>query len=374
MDEFTFLWEHRSKMVTTLNVVSRNRWVQRNLPAALLALVLVAVGGYQSFCDNGSAVFSAGNGSIPLSKFIDDNQTRYKAVLARSRAWLDKLTVDPVDLRKHGVKGKGMLVLILDAYVRLYRIADSEDRVKIIARCRNLAAPTYQPEFHDMAKIDDHQFHQDATSYLRAAYLLDKFHLDTTLYRRKILEILPRLNAQLPSRGFHQKMVFAWYYHHFGIPYPLPETHSHKEGIIAMRADPAAILGLDIYNLTHEVFVPYDYGDNLKVTPFSTCDIEYLRQTLPILVSNGIQCKDQDITAELLSCLTCLGIEDSQEYRSGLLFLLDSQNADGSYGTFEKYPTKLGDRVEAIHYLHTTAVVIDALTIAFMDRSLSPPR
>src|SRR5688572_2643997 len=41
----------------------------------------------------------------------------YHAARTRARVWLDALEVDPVDLMKHGIKGKKKLAEILDCYL-----------------------------------------------------------------------------------------------------------------------------------------------------------------------------------------------------------------------------------------------------------------
>ena len=40
---------------------------------------------------------------------------RYSRAMVRARTWLDELQVDPLELRKKGIKGKKKLVEHLDA-------------------------------------------------------------------------------------------------------------------------------------------------------------------------------------------------------------------------------------------------------------------
>jgi len=116
-------------------------------------------------------------------RFLRENAGRYHEAIARARAWLDQLRVDPAELRAAGIKSKKKLVELLDAYVRLHAIADLEERPEILARAWQVAAVTYTDGYHDMLVISDKHFKQDATSYLRAAYLMEGLGLDTTRFR-----------------------------------------------------------------------------------------------------------------------------------------------------------------------------------------------
>jgi hypothetical protein len=45
----------------------------------------------------------------------------YSRARAAARAWLDALDVDPVELSRHGIKGKKKLAEILDCYLALMK-------------------------------------------------------------------------------------------------------------------------------------------------------------------------------------------------------------------------------------------------------------
>ena len=64
--------------------------------------------------------------------------------------------------------------------------SSSKAKPALIARIEELARPTRGDRYHDMLTVDDREFKEDATSYLRAALLLDRLGLDTTLYRKEI--------------------------------------------------------------------------------------------------------------------------------------------------------------------------------------------
>src|SRR5215471_12113538 len=117
----------------------------------------------------------------------------YRQSMKRAQTWLDTLRVDPADLRAHGIKGKKKLVELMDAYYSLWKVAPPEDRAPLLARIRDVVKVTYEPAYHDMLSTSDELFKEDATSYLRAAVLMDRLGLDTRLYRAEILKIQDRL-------------------------------------------------------------------------------------------------------------------------------------------------------------------------------------
>jgi hypothetical protein len=317
------------------------------------------------------AVKSAAKDELRQTKaFQKDNRRRYEQAVIKARTWLDNLKVDPADLRAHGVKGKKKLAEILDTYRRFYSVAGAEDKKIILARVKTLTAVTGQTNYHDMLVINDLEFKQDATSYLRVAYLMDRFGLDTKYYREQINAALPRLNAHMPSRGVDQRMAFHWYYRHFGLAEPFPLESAFQTGLIASRKPVEWYKEnpMEVYNLTHEVFAPYEFGEKLDVDFFSAGDKAYLREIIPILTQWRMERRDADLAAELILCAAYLNFTDLPAYREGLQYLLESQNPNGSWGDYERHRPAMGNYVEQGLYLHTTMVVADALIMAFEFR------
>ena len=84
---------------------------------------------------------------------------------------------------------------------------------------------------------------------------------------------------------------------------------------------------------------------------------------------------DADLLAELLSSMRYLRQVESAEYRDGLGFLLDHQHEDGSWGDLEEARRIFGEHAAEGRILHSTTVVIEALTVAFhpaWNRDLYP--
>lgn len=310
------------------------------------------------------------NGFQQTRLFLSDNHKRYKETAARAKQWLDRLAVDPIELRAHGIKGKKKLAEIMDSYARLYSVAKPEEKQTIMTRVKTLCAVTSQTNYHDMLIINTTEFKQDATSYLRVAYLMERLGLDTKFYRAQIDKVYPRLNEHMSSRGVDQRMAFHWYYEHFGLQEPFPLMSAFQTGLITSRkpADWFKSNPMEAYNLTHEVFVPYKFGEDLNADFFTPDDKNYLRSILENMIPWYIQKKEVDLLAEFILCAAYLKTTDLPAYRDGLRFLLESQNTNGSWGQYERHRKTMGDYIEQGLYLHTTMVALDALVIAFEFR------
>ncbi len=304
-----------------------------------------------------------------LDQFLAVNRTRYLEALRDARTWLDGVRVDPLELRTKGIKGKKKLVEELDAYRRLWMVAGEADKPALMTRIKQVAAITYEERYHDMASISDEWFKQDATSYLRAAVLLERVGLDDTRYRAEIKKIHKRLDGQMERRGPHQQRIFHWYYANFGLEEPFPLADALEKGVIALRIDPATLTASQTYELTHEVYALYEYGDRLDVDPFNDDDKAYLRDTLAVLTDRLIRARDPDLLGEVVECMHYLRFETQPAYLAGVKMLLESQNADGAWGHYPNERKKMGEYVKQGFELHTTLVAIGALSNVF-DRPM----
>lgn len=298
--------------------------------------------------------------------FLDANRGRYVAAVGQARIWLDALEVDPFALRARGMRGKKHLVEALDAYVLLLEVAPDADRPALLRRARELAAITYEPRYHDMLEIDDKSFKRNATSYLRAAYLMEKLGLDTAGYRGEIRKSEARLGNHMQQRGPNQRLTFKKYYEHFGLEEPFPLEGALDAGHVRKRRPIESFRNvLDVYNLTHEVFIVYEFGEKLDADFFTAEDMAYLRPTLVRLSEIAIEKNDPDLTAELVVCMRYLRFADLPEYPRAIAFLLDAQHPDGKWGNWEAMRQERGDNVDVGLYLHTTMVTVMALNAAF---------
>jgi hypothetical protein len=348
-----------------------------------LTLLLAGFGSCQpADPDRPPAPVSAGSidGSAPASRAISDlpgflaaNRSSYLAALRRARAWLDDLQIDPIELRGKGLKGKKKLVEQLDAYYRIWKIAGEAEKVELLERIQQVVAITYEDRYHDMATISPEWFKQDATSYLRAAVLMARLGLDTRRYQAEIKRIHPRLNEQMAQRGPHQQRTFHWYYQYFGLEEPFPLEGALGKGLIAARVDPRTLSVSQVYELTHEIYSVYEFGDRLDVDPFTSEDKQYLRTALDFLASQSTRKRDPDLLGEIIECMHYLRFSNEPAYSAGIITLLRSQNADGSWGKYPAQEKALGPIVKVELQLHTTDVVIGTLTAVF-DMPMPPAR
>lgn len=325
-----------------------------------LLIGLISASGLPVFAEEPAAPATAP--SVPLP-----TRGEYRARITYARYWLDQLEVDPVELQTRGVKGKKKLAEILDAYLTLSSVAqDPAQRAQMLRHVASLAGATLRPEYHDMATVDDTTFKQNGTSYLRVCYLLDKFGLLTGHYRAEIEKVLPRINDHLVTRGVSQRMNFTFYYDYLSLPKPPILEEKHVEhGQIFNRKPVPAYDRMDEYNLTHEVFAAYEYGRSKQSDVFSDEDRAYLRETMSVLLGNCIDRNDYDLGAEYVSCFTYLGLCEAPIYPRAIRWILDGQNANGTWGNYEEERAKLGRIVDQMLYLHTTLVVVQCLVEAF---------
>jgi hypothetical protein len=310
---------------------------------------------------------------LALDAFVRGRRAGYEQAMRRARAFLDGLEVDPMELRAAGLKGKKKLVEALDAYAILLHVAAPADRPALLARVEDLARPTREDAYHDLATIGERELHEDATSYLRAAFLLDRMGIDVRRYRQEIARVKGRLDRHLRARGPHQRRAFHDYYRHFGLEEPFPLDAALSEGLIARRADPDTLGRADVYALTHEVFAAYSFGDGLwqgasaDEEPFDDGARLYLRGALPRLLQAARGRADPDLVAEVCACLRYLRFTGDPVYAEALGYLIDAQNADGSWGSYAAARARLGDRVKQGYHLHTTMVVVEALALGLSD-------
>jgi radical SAM superfamily enzyme YgiQ (UPF0313 family) len=303
--------------------------------------------------------------ALPTNEWLKHKLPGLKKSAILAKSWLDTVIADPAELRRYGIKGKKKLVELFEAYTAIYKFLPAPELQSLDQRLADIAKAGLKPEYHDMAVVDDKQFDEDSTSYLRLCYLLERKGFNAGPYRQEISGILPRLNARMSSRGINQQMAFRWYYNYFGLQEPFALQDAFQKGIIASRWEPEAMNDTDVYGLTHEIFAVFGYGDNPEAKFFSQEDEAYLRRVLKDLASRYIEGHDEDLTAELLSCMCWLKMKDEPIFKEAVDYLLSSQNPDGSFGNYEVLRVIYEERVKEEVYLHTTEVVLKALDSAF---------
>ena len=317
-----------------------------------------------------------GGGSDPSIQPQDPRAGRYRHARSTALAWLDRLRVDTVELQEHGVKGKKKLGEILGGYWTFYKYSESaEQRAHIRRRVEQLTEQVKTRAYHNMLTCSDAELKQNSMSYFRVLVMMERFDLEPSAYRRRLLEAKGRFDAHLSQRGDWQRAMFAEYYEHFELKKPpVIQDARAKYGVISRRLPQAKYDDRAAYRLTHEVFVAFDYGERTEQARFDADDLAYLERTLPTLSQRIQQAKNPDLLAELLSCMTYLGFTADPRFTAGIDYLLESQNESGSWGSYESYREQYGKFLEQHLYLHTTVVASSALLEAFERRGDDPKR
>ncbi len=304
-----------------------------------------------------------------LKDRLEEWRPEYKMAIGRARSWVDRLTIDPRALRAEKILGIKKLTEQVGFYYRLWTLADTSERKRLEKQVEKVVRPARLPEFHDLSRVSDELFKQESLSYLRLAVLLKKMGIAYSLYDQEIGQIKGRIDKHLIDRGPHQKQTFHNYYRSLGLKEPFPLGESVSAGLISDQRPLSELKRREFYELTHELFSLFDFGDDLSVQPFSFQARRYLARTLPRLVLKNLSPRRLDILAELTSCLRMARLVGEREYLLALEFLLDNQNLEGSWGRYEVERRRYGGKVQSLLRLHTTLVTVDALAFAF-----HPPR
>jgi hypothetical protein len=363
----SYPWRHKPQQWP---IISRHGWCIGGAVLCLLSSILP----YANDNLSQSILQRAASGEQPseplcLTAAAPSDRPRWSDYLRlkhRTWAWFDQLDVDPVELLKHGVKGKKKLAEILQAYLNLYQHApDAAARERIQQRVVQLVRHTQRSEYHhDLLVSSDTEFLQNSMSYLRVLWLLEHLEQDTTAYRQRLLTIKPRMDEHLKQRGPWQQAMFAEYYTRFGLEKP-PGLSLASAGVVIQRLPLTQYNRDKAYYLTHEVFVAFDYGLRRLQSHFTAEDLSYIRTVLPVLAQTAIQQNAQDLLAEILQCMTYLGWQTEPVYCQGINYLLDSQNPNGTWGNYEALRTVDESYFDQRLYLHTTMVAMQALSEAY---------
>ena len=148
---------------------------------------------------------------------------------------------------------------------------------------------------------------------------------------------------------------------------PELEAVDLSQGLIDERRPTAGYARIeDAYELTHVLYAAYGYGYEPPAdVPFTDAEREYLATVLPVLIDECIKNEFPDLLGELISGMTYLGWKNEPAARRGVEFLLSSQSADGSWGSYEALRPRYGAYLDHQIYLHSLLVSLRALAEVF---------
>lgn len=334
----------------------------------------------------------------------NNEKVSLNAILMKAADWSTDLNVDPLriqnELKMKGVKHFVEYVSLLDEVIRYGNTTVSSRARKQMAAAHSIT--TKEPYHKNVADAsvapDPRRFRADSISYLRAMTVFKSFGLDTSLYRQRLLDVLPRIQAQIEKRGIIQKLAFALLFDLLGLA---PHPHANMEAAFG-RSTIASRKPLDwflqrvtpsrIYLFTHEVFettnvgqVKFRFGE-----PERLHGIEIARQLLAnkmaSMNSQRERALDLDHHCELVMSMTAMiGLPDrasgqkilkpqdstllgeaveailkrrnAEDGNFGLLFTPQYEQLNKNHWSNEHYDMRIGAM------LHCTSVCIRALTM-----------
>lgn len=287
--------------------------------------------------------------------------------------WLSSLVVDPITLReKQAMKGKKHFVELLLGYQDLFevykRLNRTEEMVRLLERVKSTIAVIDDDAYHDLAEISKMQFIEDALSYFFACYLVGWFGIDNSLYLSEIKRILPRIYEHIPARGACQRMAFIRRLKSLDLPATDTMNLLVHESLIRKKKDLASMLKADVYIIVHEVFHFTESGKH-PATLLNQDDLTYLANLFGELLVLLNTPDGLDLLAEVVVAMLFLDMARTEQWWKAVDFILQQQNANGSFGSYEASREQLrlaGNPydVDVGMYLHTTIVCLKALALA----------
>jgi hypothetical protein len=131
----------------------------------------------------------------------------------------------------------------------------------------------------------------------------------------------------------------------FGLEELLPVLRRRPLMLRAEDPDPTGeLFRTHVFRATHVVYVLTDYGRLRQREEDAPATLAYLRRVFP----DALAARDVELVAEIVDVWRCLGRDetDSPLVREGTVFLLETQNEDGSWGP----GAELEDPYEAAHH------------------------
>ena len=282
--------------------------------------------------------------------------THVDKINSNALEWLDTLDVNPI-LKK----GKKKFAELLDIYLNLYT-SSSDDVIKqgYKSKVQDLTRITTDKRYHNLGSIDEIQFRQDNTSYLKIWNIMNEFDLNTRMYTKEIKKILHETDVNLLSRGVHQQMIFSFYFDKLDYDPQISNSLEELADVSVIRRHLENPSIRHQYDITHEVFALYalDRMDLIE------SDLDYLKE----LTSRKLDMMDIDILAEFIIVANNLNFKHIKGYDRALDFLSKSQNPNGSFGDYEDKRAKWekeGKDIDIGMYLHTTSVALGALNQSY---------
>jgi len=292
----------------------------------------------------------------------------------KATRWLINLSVNPLELKKKGMKGKKHFVEKLFIFYQLYlHTTDSEKKAMYRKILKQMFKITESASYH-LVEDDEVLFKSDIVSYVHACYLMEQVGFDSHNYKGYIRELLPRIERHMPTRNASVQMMLIHFLRGLGFETKYSIKQIFKNTLIYNIKRLGTINVFDFkYNsymlgICHEIFAISGYGKK-KIDLFTREEEDYLQSVFKSSIERVLSSGDiryLDLLAEMLVSLKYLDCENLPEYKRGIQFIINHQNKNGSFGDYERfkaYFTQQGVDIDIKWYLHTTEVCLWALLV-----------
>ena len=292
----------------------------------------------------------------------------------KATRWLINLSVNPLELKKKGMKGKKHFVEKLFIFYQLYLHIDNPEKKAMYRKIlKQMFKVTEDANYH---LIEDNEviFKSDIVSYVHACYLMEKLGFDSHGYKRHIREILPRIEMHIPMRNVSIQMMLIHFLKGLSFKTEYSIEQIFKNTLIYNIKRLGTINVFDfkfnsyMLGICHEIFIISEYGRK-KIDLLTKEEKDYLqgvfKSSIGQILSSG-DLRYLDLLAEMLVSLKYLNSENLPEYNKGIQFIVYHQNKNGSFGDYERfreYFVQQGVDIDIKWYLHTTEVCLWALLV-----------
>lgn len=340
-----------------------------------ISIILVAL-FFLSFKLDSVYVWLKDNQSGGLeSSSIRSEYSRIKSeCVGKAVRWLNKLSVDPLELKKKGMKGKKHFVEKLFIFYQLYLHTNDLEKKEMYRKVLEQMFKMAKSDSYHLIEDDEVLFKSAIVSYVHACCLMEQLGFNVQNYKRNVRELLPRIERHMPTRNASVQMLLVYCLRVLGF-----ETKYSIERILknTLSYNLEALGDINIFDLKynsymlgvcHEIFVISEYGGK-KIDLLTKEKKDYLKDTLKSSIKKILSSGDLrylDLLAEMLVSLKYLNCENLPEYRKGIHFIINHQNKNGSFGDYEKFRAYFAQKsvdIDIKWYLHTTAVCLWALLI-----------
>ena len=315
-----------------------------------------------------------GTGVDENSSLKGTNATVKGVCIENATRWLLNLSVDPLELKDKGMKGKKHFVEKLFALYQLYlHTADTITRGGYRETMRQMCEVTENVHYHLLGDSEI-QFKSDIVSYLHACYLMDQVGFASHHYKRYIAEQLPHIKRHMQGRNTGVQMMIMYLLRELGFEIEYSRERLLTKTLINNIERMGTIDVFDfkhnsyMLGVCHEIFVMSEYGRK-KIDLFTEQKQDYLKEVMTSSINRIVSSGDLrylDLLAEMLISLTYLHHQEVPEYKRGIHFIINHQNKNGSFGDYEGFRSHFapqGVDIDIKWYLHTTEVCLWALLL-----------